>query len=303
MLPNFIVAGFPKCGTTSLYYYLMEHPEIFVPEQKELHFFTSEILSRDTAGKDDDALKDFFVTSQEAYESLYKTAAEDKLRGDFSPSYGNYPSIIPSIKDTLGSDTKIIFMLRDPVKRAYSNYLHLVREGRETLPFYEGLLAEDKRRTEGYSDFWYYRWNSEYADKIMAYQEVFPDLKVIVFEEFIKDPKEGVKEIYRFLGVDENFTPKNVGTTFNVGGVFEKNVFTNFIFGQSPLKNRLKKTFPIPTFLKKWKLAIITKYKKPTPEMDQASEAFLISKLKEDVTALNKQFALNISNWNKAFGQ
>lgn len=301
MLPNFIVAGFPKCGTTSLYYYLMEHPEIFVPEQKELHYFTSKILSRDVAGKDDGSLVDFFIKSKKEYESLYNSTKSQKVSGDFSPSYGNYPCIIPEIKKTLGAETKVIFMLRDPIKRSYSNYLHLVREGRESLSFYDALVAEDKRRAAGYSDFWYYRWNSEYADKIIAYKKAFADVKVIVFEEFIKDPVKGVKDIYRFLGVSENFVPSSVDTTFNVGGVFEQNVITNFIFRQSALKSRLKKTFPIPTFLKKLKLAIITKYKKPTPEIDEASQAFLVSRLRNDVSRLKSNLKLDTSSWDKAF--
>ncbi len=298
MLPNFIVAGFPKCGTTSLYYYLMEHPEIFVPEQKELHYFTSEILSTDTSGKDDNALMDFLIRTKEDYDKLYQASAGETARGDFSPSYANYPSIIPSIKQTLGEDTKVIFMLRDPIKRAYSNYLHLVREGRENLTFYDALQAEDQRRKAGYSDFWYYRFNSEYVDKIVAYKASFKEVKVVIFEEFIKDPSAGIKDIYKFLGVADDFVVDNIETTFNVGGVFEKNVLTSFIFGQSALKNGLKKAIPIPTFLKKIKIAIITKYKKPTPEIDQDAEAFLISKLKEDVSRLNKELAIDVSSWN-----
>jgi hypothetical protein len=297
-LPNFIVAGFPKCGSTSLYYYLYEHPEIYLPKQKELHYFTYPIIKQQDAGKNDKAVKRFHYGSLNAYSKLYKDIQNEKAIGDVSPSYANYPSVIPKIKETLGADTKIIITVRDPIKRAYSNYLHLVREGREELPFYEALQAESKRKKEGYSDFWYYTFNSLYAEKIKELKSNFDNVLVITFEEFIKNREAGIQEIYRFLGVSTDFIPDNLDTQFNPGGVYEENTITKFIFGQNPLKTFIKNTIPLTSTLKQIKIKTINKYKKPTPGIDPRSEVYLIDAFKEDVKKL-KPLGVKTEYWNE----
>ena len=132
--PNFIIAGFPKCGTTSLHHYLNEHPEIFMPEQKELHFFTYKILSKLKNGPKDELVKETQINSSEKYLSYYQNVKKEIAIGDASPSYINYPSEFLKIKRYL-NDPKVIIILRDPINRAYSNYLHLKREHSSLLTF------------------------------------------------------------------------------------------------------------------------------------------------------------------------
>ena len=132
--PNFIIAGFPKCGTTSLHHYLDEHPEIYMPTQKELHFFTCNILSKLNKGPKDSIVKQTQINSSEKYLNFYKSVRNEIAIGDASPSYINYPSQFKKIKEYL-NDPKVIIILRDPIDRAYSNYLHLKREHRDTITF------------------------------------------------------------------------------------------------------------------------------------------------------------------------
>ncbi len=299
-LPNFILAGFPKCGSTSLYYYLFEHPEIFLPKQKELHYFTYDILTGLNAGKGDKEIQEFHIGSFEKYKACFSGLTTEKAIGDVSPSYANYKDCIPNIKNTLGKNTKIIFILRDPVQRAYSNYLHLVRENREKLTFYEALMQEDKRREDGYSDFWYYFFNSTYLPKINRMKEYFKDVLIITFEEFINDSQKGIKEIYSFLGVDVTFKPGNLNTKFNAGGVYDDNAITRFIFSQNRLKNMIKKTIPISMGMKKTKLWLIEKYKKETPNIPQDAKSFLVDKFRQDLEEL-KALGIKTELWNNSF--
>src|SRR5690554_2260780 len=166
-LPNFIIAGFPKCGSTALHYYLEDHPQIYMPKQKELHFFTNAIISKLNQGTGDKEVKKTQITNLNDYLKCFENVKTELAVGDASPSYANYPEVLDEINKQL-NNPKIVLLLRDPIQRAYSNYLHLKREHRETLDFYNALKEEKNRRGLNYSDFWYYKFNSTYYDKIVA---------------------------------------------------------------------------------------------------------------------------------------
>lgn len=299
-LPNFLVAGFPKCGSTSLHYYFNEHPEIFMPSRKELHYFTYDVLMVQNAGKGDKEVKKFHVSDVTEYQKCYHDVGDELAIGDASPSYANYASAIPKIKATLGEDVKIIVVLRDPIKRAFSNYLHLVREDRETLSFYNALLEEENRKKANYSDFWYYAFNSMYAEKVERLKAEFKDVMVITFEDFISNTADGIKEVYSFLGVNPDFVPTNIDTHFNPGGAYRKNIVTKFIFRQSKLKTLIKKIVPLTPGLKQAKLKTIQRYKEETPRMDVKAENYLVDLLKDDVAKL-KSFGVKTELWNDKF--
>ncbi|WP_299776493.1 sulfotransferase [uncultured Formosa sp.] len=300
-LPNFIISGFPKCGSSALHYYLENHPEIFMPKQKELHFFTNSILSKLNQGPGDKATKISQIKLFEDYEKSFKNVGDELAIGDASPSYINYPEKFKEIKDRL-FDPKVIILLRDPVKRAYSNYLHLVREGRETLGFYEALLEEENRKKKKFSDFWYYRFNSTYTEKVQKAQEVFSDVLIITQEELNSKPNETIKSIFTFLNVNADYTPTNLSERYNEGGVFEDNFITRTFFKQSKLKSFIKKRFPIPVEVKNIKNKVVNNYRKPTPLIDEKAEDFLVKELSEDVSNI-KKIGVDVSGWNKKFYQ
>lgn len=298
-LPNFLIAGFPKCGSTSLHYYLSEHPDIFMPEQKELHYFTNPIISQLDKGPGDREVTKFFVRDFQTYKKLYKAVSLQTAIGDTSPSYINHPSIIPEIKETLGANTKIIVLLRDPIKRAYSNYLHLIRENRENLSFWDALQKEELRKVKKYGDFWYYTFNSFYYEKIKYYKKEFDEVYLITSEELKENTQQVLQKIYRFLEVDESFIPKNINTTYNEGGIYKKNIWTRFIFEQSKGRSFIKKVLPMTSGMKRLKLKIIENYKKSSPSIDEKSEKYLANLFREDVMKLKKDFGVNTELWNE----
>lgn len=298
-LPNFIVVGFPKSGSTALHYYLENHPEIFMPLKKELHFFSSDKLLKLNKGPGDKEVKKFMITSLSDYKKIYKNVKHEKAIGEVSPSYINHPDRIPLIKKTLG-EPKIIIILRDPINRAYSNYLHLLREKREDLPFLEALKKEDTRIKEKYSDFWYYKFNSTYFEKVDQFKKSFKDVYLLTQEELNNNTKETVKSIYSFLGVTIK-TPDNLNIRYNAGGLYKDNLITNLILKQSLIKSTLKKIIPITPKMKNLKERFMLRFHKKAPQISEEEENFLVEKFKNDVIKLNSFYDVNTSNWNKKF--
>ena len=293
--PNFIIAGFPKCGTTSLHHYLNEHPEIYMPAQKELHFFTFNILSKLKNGPKDATIKETQIDNSEKYLSFYKNVRNEVAIGDASPSYINYPSQFKKIKEYL-NDPKIIIILRDPINRAYSNYLHLKREHRETLTFKESILKEDERITNKYSDFWYYKFNSTYYDKIIKAKEIFSDVLILTSEDLSKNGQATLKSIYNFLEVDDTFELKRNFKNFNQGGHYKTNLFTKIIFQPSTLKNTIKKFIKPTPFLKIIISKIANIFSKKPKKIDAESLKYLKKYFKKEVEKL-ETLNIDTSKW------
>ena len=298
-LPNFIVVGFPKSGSTALHYYLENHPEIFMPLKKELHFFSSDKLLKLNKGPGDKEVKKFMITSLSDYKKIYKNVKHEKAIGEVSPSYINHPDRIPLIKKTLG-EPKIIIILRDPINRAYSNYLHLLREKREDLPFLEALKKEDIRIKEKYSDFWYYKFNSTYFDKVDRFKKSFDDVLLLTQEELNNNTVNTVKNIYSFLGVSIR-SPENIDQKYNTGGIYEDNFITNLFLKQSILRSSLKKMIPVTPKMKVLKEQLMARYQRKASSISEKAENYLLEYFRDDVSKLNEIYDVNISNWNKKF--
>ena len=293
--PNFIIAGFPKCGTTSLHHYLSEHPQIFMPSQKELHFFTYEILSKLKNGPKDRAVKKTQIQDSKKYLDFYRNVKNEIAVGDASPSYINYPNQFLKIKEYL-EDPKFIIVLRDPINRAYSNYLHLKREQRETLTFKEAVNRENKRIKDKYSDFWYYKFNSTYYDKILKAKETFKEVLIITSEELNENHEATMKKVYKFLDVDCGFIAKRKPNNFNKGGYYKKNLFTKIIFQPSKFKNLIKKFIKPTPSLKILLARVAFLFRAKTEEIDEETVLYLTKHFKEEVKKL-KSLNINTSNW------
>ena len=294
--PNFIIAGFPKCGTTSLYHYLNEHPEIYMPQKKELHFFTHKIISKLRSGPKDSIVKEMQINSSEKYLGYFNSVTKELAIGDASPSYINYPSEFPQIKKYL-NDPKVIIIIRDPINRAYSNYLHLKREYRETLTFKDAINSEEDRIKNKYSDFWYYKFNSTYYDKIVEAKRVFSKVLVLTAEELNNDPSATLNKVYKFLAVDDSYSFEKISTRFNVGGIYKKNLFTKFLFQPSRFKNTLKKFIKPTAFVKIIFMRLSSIFRSEPEQIEEEVIEQLKGHFKNDVENL-KNLNINVSKWN-----
>ena len=217
LLPNFLIAGAAKSGTTALYYQLKGHPEIYLSPVKEPCFFSGCVLELPQPGIDDH--KKFYVKSYQEYCKLFEGAAGKKAIGEASAdTIYFHDKTIPLVKEFLG-DPKIIIMLRNPVDRAYSAYLHLVRDDREYLSFEEALKEEEKRIGLDWQCMWHYKTRGMYYNQVKAFKENFSRVAVFLYDDFKSDSPGVIRQVCEFLEVDTAYQPENTGSQYNVSGV------------------------------------------------------------------------------------
>ncbi|OFY64015.1 MAG: hypothetical protein A3H98_08720 [Bacteroidetes bacterium RIFCSPLOWO2_02_FULL_36_8] len=208
-LPQFLIVGARKAGTTSLDYYLSQHPEIFLPKGPiEPHFFIADTIRHLN-------VSDHVYTYQK-YVNLFISAKETQLIGEGSTGYLHFhEKAIPAIKKHLGNEVSIIIILREPVSRCISDYQFVRRLGIEKLSF-ESALLKEKERSQVASQY-QYTWYSIYSPHVKAYLENFDRVHICFQEDLDAHPQKTVKEIFRFLKVDENFVT-DFSVRRNVGG-------------------------------------------------------------------------------------
>lgn len=204
-LPNFLIAGTSRSGTTSLFYYLRQHPDIGFAEKKEPKYFSALGLQFPHNGPGDHNVDSIMVRDFGVYERLFDGLEKYRWVGEASSDYlFHHAHSVPAIRQTLG-DVPIIICLRNPVDRAFSAYGNLVRDQRETLSFEEALKAEPGRIAANWDWMWHYRAGGMYADQVNSFLTTFSRVKVVMFEEFVEAPQKILKELYEFLGVDSSF--------------------------------------------------------------------------------------------------
>jgi hypothetical protein len=196
-LPNFFIVGAPKAGTTSLYAYLAQHPQVFMPAMKEPQYFAQ---IHPTAEFEHliDAIRD-----RDAYLRLYRGAAGYSAIGDASPSYLWHPEVPARIKRA-APHARIIIALRDPIERAQSHYFETFREGAEHLPFYAALRSDLGRPCKGLGVSHMYVELGMYAAQVERYLEVFgaERVHVLLFDDLERSARDALASICRFLELD-----------------------------------------------------------------------------------------------------
>ena len=200
--PNFIIAGVARCGTTSLYHYLKQHPDIGFPKIKEPKYFSSIHLNFPHTGPGDETVDAKIIKDKKKYFELFEGLGGKKAIGEASSDYFYYNQhTISSIKETLG-DVKIILCFRNPIERTYSAFSNLIRDSRENLTFEEALKAEDDRIKQNFDWMWAYKNGSLYAEGLKNFRENFTNVHVVLLDELEKDPTKIITGVLEFLNVD-----------------------------------------------------------------------------------------------------
>ena len=294
-LPNFLIVGAPRTGTTSMHRYLSEHPEIFLAGKKELHYFTNEYLTANSNGPKDKVYR--YCKTLDEYRAFFQDVpAKAKAVGEISPSYLFFPQCIPKIKALLGESVRIIIMLRNPIERAYSNYWHMVNLKRETLTFWDALQAEEERLERGWRNIWLYKRHSLYSEKVRRYIEEFGSskVKVLLYDDFSSNTLRTLQDVHRFLGVRAEFAPKNIDVVFGGRGVEKRRSL-----GPRPIKSLVKLLLP------RRALGVLRKLQEPGVRGNAKGEAlpddrcvaFLRQYFSEDITRLEKLLQADLSMW------
>ncbi len=219
--PNFIIIGAARSGTTALHRHLSQHPQIYMSPVKEPRFFAFESeADLQFSGPGDLELHRSTIVSLENYEALFDDVADEPAIGEASPVYLCSPKAAMRMK-SLVPEARLIAILRHPVERAYSHFMLLVRQGAETLTdFSEALQVEAQRAHDNWEYRWRYKELGFYSVQLKRYFDAFDRsrIKICLYEEFDADPQRVLREIYRFLVVDETFVA-DTSVRYNISGV------------------------------------------------------------------------------------
>jgi len=203
-LPNFIVIGAAKAGTTALYWYLAEHPGVFMSPVKETNFFAYGLDDRGNLLFGDPDLHRFPIKTMDEYAALFANPGDATAIGEASPLYLECPQAASRIRAAVPA-ARILCSLRQPVDRAYSDYLmYLRRRGRSLDPARDLTASAAWARPDSH-------WMriGRYHEQLARYFEAFPraQIHVSLFDDLKRDAPALMQDVYRFVEVDPEFVP------------------------------------------------------------------------------------------------
>ena len=303
-LPNFLIVGAAKSGTTSLANYLNQHPQIFIPpHNKEPNFFIMEGLDLPPFGGPADAktlyekIYKFSVTDFESYQLLFQNSGDALAVGEASVPYLYYPQAPEKIKKYLPK-VKLIAVLRNPIDRLYSHYL-MVREKYllEPLTLTQAIDRESERIRLDWGWDWHYASLGLYYTQLKRYYELFEkdQLKIFLYEDFCQNPLEMVQEIYRYISVEDAFVP-DMSTRSKQSYQSRSLLLAKCLDRNSSLGKSLKKVLPQMLY-RRIVPPLKTINRSPALPLDNEIRESLKTSFKDEVLNLQALIDRDLSAW------
>ena len=276
-IPNFIVIGAARSGTTSLFQYLDAHPQIAMSPVKELNFFSRPAYER---------------KGLSWYRSRFPNRGNLLAIGEASTSYTTYPNA-PDVAARIAAynpEMRLIYVVRNPLDRYISHFLQRTKAGHETRQFDETFQDLEKET---------FAWQGRYYYQLSHYLRAFPkeQLMVISFDQIKSDTNQVVQDLYRFLGVPEFSTNDVTGKTHNAAGIiYRKNAFGWMVLRfyhvhieQRNIPFRFKKLF---TAVANWGATPVD-----TPVLKPEQRQQLMDFYREDSQQLSDTFSIPTEHW------
>jgi hypothetical protein len=282
-LPNFLIIGAQKSGTTSLYNYLKQHPQVWMSPVKEPHFFAYEGQA---------APMPSMVTTLSDYQALFTRVGDAVAVGEASTSYLHTEQAARRIRYYL-PNVRLIAILRHPAERAFSNWLHNRRSGVESLSFTGALRAEKQRlREEAYVDRTY-QHKGYYHRHLARYLGLFPrdHISICLFDDLTRDPDGLMRTLFEFLGVETGVRLRL--EQHNVSGLPRKGLGQLYDLARRsrsvrPIAKRL-----VPESLRKWMRELLLTRPSLAPDVRRD----LIEAYRDDILRLQDLLQRDLSSW------
>ena len=209
-LPTFLIIGAMKAGTTALYTALDQHPEVYMSPVKEPNFFAFAGAPPSFQAPIDqrpEGVNHTSITDHHAYRALFAEAEPGMARGEASHWYLYHPEAPTNIAQ-YAPGAKLIAMLRNPVERAYSEFMHFVRDGDEPITDFAAALDAEPQRIRAQWALGRYVDRGRYDEQVQRYLDRFPadQLRLYLYDDFVADPEAIWQDLFAFVGVDPTFT-------------------------------------------------------------------------------------------------
>ena len=294
--PDFFLVGAPKCGTTALNDYLRRHPEIYIPNSKEFHFFGSDLKFQKPRN-----------LNKEIYLSFFQNCGDAKRVGEASVMY-LYSANAPKEIYDFNQDASIIIMVRNPIDVMYSHYSQKVFDLDEDIKDFAEALDAEGRRLAGNDipektkmvDYLYYRKIVKFSEQVDRFYTTFgkDQVHVIVYDDFRSNPDQVYKEVLAFLKVDESFSTDF--NTINANKTWHSKRYAELI--NSPpkiLTVPFKRLIPLELRRRAVrKLRMMNAKYQPRDPMDQSLRETLKLEFREEIDRLGKLIERDLSIWH-----
>lgn len=302
-LPNFIIIGAAKSGTTSLYSYLNQHPQVFVSSKKEPNFFAFKDLelppfsgpvnSRILYEK----IYKYSITDIERYRALFREVSDEKAIGEASVRYLYFPQAAARIKKYIPR-VKLIVILRNPINRLYSHYLMMKEKyNLEPLSLAKALEQENERIRNNWGWDWHYTQLGMYYRQLKCYLDLFEreQIKIFLYEDFCLDPVGVVQDICRHIGVDCSFIP-DMSKRSKESGISRNHSLNHLLNEPNLTRSSFKKVLPKPVY--NWIVSYGNRWNRiPIVPMATEIRQALKSVFREDIVKLQSLIHRDLSAW------
>lgn len=293
--PTFLIIGAGKAGTTSLYRYLNEHPDVFMCPKKEPNFFAFEGEDLNFKGPGDSLAKNSSVTTKEEYLELFSAAGNAKAIGEASPVYLYSEKALERIHHYM-PDVTLVAILRQPVDRAYSAFMMMVRTGRESChDFRQVVLDQERRQKENWGsaslmeEGYYYKLLSRYYQHFDKSQ-----IKVFLFDDIVRNVAEVYAELTEFIGVDPDLVPSDF-EKHNVSGI-PRSRWLQTLISKYGRANKLGKHL-LPKSLRSTLRQKIRKANLVKVPIDPQLRAELTTRYRSDILKLQNLIGRDLTHW------
>jgi hypothetical protein len=284
-LPTFVMVGVAKGGTTSVYRYLEQHPEVFVYPEKGTNFFGYED-ARDWKWADEGdppLLRHFRVKTFAEYEDAFAGARDELAIGEVSPQYFRCPTAARRMGEALPA-VKVIASLRNPAERAFSGFLMRTRRGEPVRGAQEELTANASHVREGF-----------YHTRMKRYYDVFPreQIKVYLFDDFKRDSAAIMRDLFEFVGVDPNFE-LDTSTKHNPANIPKSRLLNRAFYHPNVIRTT---KFVLPERAYALAKNVRQLNLRPPPTLSPDLRAELLDIYRDDILRLGELLERDLSVW------
>jgi hypothetical protein len=291
MLPNFIVIGAAKAGTTALYWYFAEHPEVCMSPIKETNYLAYGLDAQGRLLYGDPDVHRFPVKSLSEYEQLFIGGADSVAIGEASPIYLECPQTAKRIRE-LVPGARLICSLRHPVDRAYSDYqMYLRRRGRRLDPERDFVATAEWARPDSH---WMRIGN--YHEQLLRFYNAFTrdQIRIVLFDDLKQNPLRVIQELYRFLRIDPEFVP-DFATPHNVGGLPASRLLEG-VFTSRTIRLAVEPW--IPKQAANWVRRLRTRNLRQPPPLPEEFRRELTVHFRDDIAKTSELIGRSLEHWH-----